>query len=471
MASRFRYLTLLAIVALLLAACGPNASSNTEQPSDEPSGAASGVAGASGEPTTGDVSGDLFAYGFGYETGDTVATARVDAVLELYPDVNIEFSESGFDSQGFLTALQSSDPPDLAHLPRNIIGSYIARGVLDPLDSCIESQGVDMGNFYDSAVNSVSADGTVFGFPEFFNTRLWVANDELFTEAGTPVADFDFGSWDDIAAANDAILQADGGVQRIGIDPKIPEFLAMWAVANGGQLISDDGLESLLDTPEVLEALEYTVGLVNAHGGDSAAFTDFRGTWDFFGAENEFATGQVGAFPIEQWYLNVLAENSPDAPVTGGLFISRDGSDPVTLEDGSAWAIVSASDNKEAACAVAAGMVSTDAWVAAANARAAERAADDLPFTGVYTANREADDEIFSSIVDLADHPNFEAAVQLVVDNQESAFGWPPSPAAEEFQQALTTAVNSALTGADPAAALQTADEEAQSAIDAAASQ
>jgi multiple sugar transport system substrate-binding protein len=45
----------------------------------------------------------------------------------------------------------------------------------------------------------------------------------------------------------------------------------------------------------------------------------------------------------------------------------------------------------------------------------------------------------------------------------------PASPASAEFQTAYQNAVNEVLEGADPASALATAQEEAQSAIDDAA--
>lgn len=463
-------------LVLLLAACGPNVDPGDEESEAPDSGgpAASGGAAPSGDAAGElEASGELFAYGFGYETGDTVAKARVDHTLEHYPDLDVTYSESGFDSQGFLAALQGSDPPDVVNIPRNVIGSYIARGTLAPLDDCLAQAGLDPEVFYEPAVNQVTVDDTLYALPEFYNTRVWLVNTDVFEEAGLNAEEFDFSDWDAIAQASEAIAVAEGNVERLGIDPKIPEFLAMWVRANGGQLLSDDGRESLLDTPEVAEAVQYTVDLIDAQGGGTA-FLEFRNDpsryGDFFGAENQFVTGTVGAFPMEQWYLNVLAENSPDAPVTARPFVTRDG-ETITLQDGNSWAIVEGTDNPDGACAFITSMVSTDAWIAAAEAREEERAAEGLPSTGVYTGNREADEMIFSEIVDLSEFPQFEEMVQVVRDGQESAFGFPPSPAGQEFQDALNDAVNRALTGEDVEIVLQEADEEAQTAIDRAAGQ
>jgi multiple sugar transport system substrate-binding protein len=471
---------LLVVIALVLTACGPNADSGDESEAPDPatSAAPSAAASAGGSAPAAsgggagemDASGDLFAYGFAYETGDTVAKERIDYTLEQYPDLNVTYSESGFDSQGFLAALQGSDRPDIVNLPRNVIGSYIARGALAPLDDCIGQAGIDTANFYEPAIAQVTVDGSVYALPEFYNTRVWLVNDSLFEEAGLNADEFDFGDWDAIEQASADIAQVDGGIERLGVDPKVPEFLEMWVRANGGQMLSDDGRESLLDTPEVAEALEFTVNLVNSQGGGTD-FLEFRNDpsayGDFFGPENQFVMNTVAAFPMEQWYLNVMAENTPDAPVSAHPFVTREG-EPITLQDGNAWAIVAESDNMEAGCAFIASMVSTEAWVAAAEARQEERTAEGLPSTGVYTGNREADEQIFGEIVDLAEFPQFQEMVDAVLEGQETAFGFPPSPAGQEFQDAVADAVNRALTGEDVATVLQEADQEAQAAIDSA---
>jgi multiple sugar transport system substrate-binding protein len=416
-------------------------------------------------PAGAEVSGELFAFGFGYETGDQVAQVRVDVFREQYPDVAIEFSESGFDGQGFLAALASGDPPDLVNLPRNEIGTYIARGVLEPLDECIEQQGVDTSVFYEGALSQVTVDDTIYAFPEFFNTRVWILNNAAFEEAGLDPATIDLSDWDALAAANEQLTRVENGeLTRIGLDPKLPEFLPLWAWANGAPLISEDGLTAQLDAPGVVEAVEATAAWHEPAGG-RATFLDFRDTWDFFGAENQYATDQLAGMPMEQWYLNVLAENSPDVEITVRPFETREG-EPITWADGNSWAIPTASENKEAACAFAATMTNADTWIAAAEARAETRAEEGLPNTGVYTANSAADEVIFSEIVDLSDMPTFAEAVQVVVDNQANAFGMPPSPAAAEFQTAYQDAVNSVLEGTDPAEAMAAAQEEAQSAID-----
>jgi multiple sugar transport system substrate-binding protein len=467
-----RILAILAVLTLVLAACGQGDESPTATAGgpDETDSVSSPAGSPDETAATGgmEASGDLFAYGFGYETGDVIAKTRIDYAQEQYPDLNVTFSESGFEDQGFLTALASGDAPDVVNLPRNRIGTYIARGVLEPLDDCFSKAGVDPSIYRQAAVDQVTVDGSMYAIPEFYNTRIWIANNTVFEDAGLDPADVDWSSWDAIAEANEALLQANGDVSVIGIDPKLPEFVQLWVAAAGGQIMSDDGMESLLDTPEVAEAVTFGKELIEAHGGVTP-FLDFRGTWDFFGAENQVAADQIGAWPMEQWYLNVLAESSPDEEITVLPFMTT-GGEPITLMDGNASAIVAGTDNSDAACAFITATTSTDAWVASAEARAEERDADGLPNTGVYTANSEADEIIFGEIVDLSEYPALDEAVQTVLEVQDSAVGLPPSPAQSEFVTAMSDAINRALTGEiSVEEALAQADQEAQDAIDAAA--
>lgn len=458
MSPRRTLLVALMVVALLLAACG----GSEETPPASAGGSEGGSEGAAA------VSGPLFAFGFGYESGDEIAKVRIDRFREEFPDANVSFSESGFEEQPFLSALASGEPPDVVNLPRNTIGTYIARGVLAPLDDCIAQQGIDMGVFYDAAVSQVTVEGITYALPEFFNSRVWIMNNKAFKEAGLNPQELDVSDWDAIAEANQQLTKTNGNrITRIGIDPKLPEYLPLWSWANNSPIISEDGLTSQLEAPGVAEALEFSNSIHEAAGGRTQ-FLDFRDTWDFFGAKNQFATDQLGANPYEQWYLNVLADVSPNVDITVRPFETREGEE-FTWSDGNAWAITADSDNPGAACAFIDLMTSKEAWVEAAEERTRMRGQDDKPNLGVYTGNREADEVIFADL-DNSKWPSFEQAVATILEVQETARSIPPSPAAAAFETAWTAAVDGVMTGGDdPAEALAGADQEAQDAIEAAA--
>jgi multiple sugar transport system substrate-binding protein len=294
-------------------------------------------------------------------------------------------------------------------------------------------------------------------------------NNQAVKEAGLSPTDVTTNDWSKLAPMAQKLTVTRGDkLQRIGFDPKIPEFLPMWVKANGGAMLSDDGKTAQLNDPKVVEALATTAGIVQASGGWNR-LKSLRDSFDFFGAKNEFVKDQLGAFPMEDWYLNVLAEASPNVDITVAPFKDRQGN-PITFVTGSAWAIPKGAKNPAAACQFAKTMTEASTWVAAAKARVAARAKKQLPFTGLYSGNKVADEQIFGEIYKPADNPKFDDAVQTVLGVQDVAFATPPSPAGAEFQKAWQDGVNRVLTGQmEPARAMERAQREAQAALDKAA--
>ena len=307
MARSNSFLPILAALAVLLAACGPNADDDA---GDAAGGAPDGAA-PTGSSMTGELeaSGEIFVYGYSYENGDEIATTRVDHFTEQFPDIDVTYSESTFAPQELLTALQGSDPPDVIRMPRNVIGSYIQRGVFEPIDSCLGRAGVDPTGYRDAAIQQLTIDGTLYALPEAFAVRAWLIDNVLFEEAGLDPATFDWSDWDAIREANTTILESTDA--KVGIDAKVSDPLTadmfpLWVAANGGQLVADDGTPQL-NSPEAVEALEFVASMVEPYGSH-ADFLDARGqTGDFFGAENQFALHLEGAFPMQQFYLNTCA--------------------------------------------------------------------------------------------------------------------------------------------------------------------
>jgi multiple sugar transport system substrate-binding protein len=448
-----RLAALVAVLSLVVAGCGGVGGGGDEKPQTGGSG--------------GSVSGTLTTFGFSLP--DEIATTRVDTFKKAYPQVQVKITEGGFDEQQFLSAVASGAPPDLIYLDRETIGTYAARQAIQPLDDCIAKAQIDMSQYRPAAVRQVTVDGKVYGIPEFYSVRVMMINNKAVKEAGLSPAEIDTTDWAKLAGMAAKLTVTKGGkLQRIGLDPKIPEFLPLWVKANGGALLSDDGKKAQLNDPKVVEALTTTAGIVQADGGWNK-LKGLRDSFDFFGAKNQFAKDQLGAFPMEDWYLNVLAEASPDVDISVTPFKDRQGN-PLTFVTGSAWAIPKGAKNPDAACQFAKTMTEASTWVAAAKARAAARAKKKLPFTGLYSGNKVADEQVFSQVYKPSGEAKFDDAVQTVLGVQDVAFATPPSPAAAEFQKAWQDAVNRVLTGQmEPAAALERAQREAQAALDKAA--
>jgi multiple sugar transport system substrate-binding protein len=289
-------------------------------------------------------------------------------------------------------------------------------------------------------------------------------NNDVARAAGVNVADIQTTNWPRLAAANKKLLRIEGGrVTRIGFDPKLPEFFPLWVKSLGKDLISKDGLRAQLNSPEAIRALTFAVSLINAHGGWNR-FKAFRDTFDFFGRENQYAKNQLGAMPIESFYYNVLAEGAP-VDITAKFWTNRRGG-PITMLSGNAWGIPRGAQNADLACKYIKALQSVNAWVAVAKARFDLRKRQNRAFTGLYTANTQADVKIYEDIYQRTGTKQFDDAVTLLVRAPRYGFAIPLSPASAEFQQAWTDAVNRVLERRQsPKQALDQAQREAQTAI------
>ena len=397
-----------------------------------------------------------------------MTSARVDRFTTAYPNVKLTFSTGGFDAQSFLAALGGPDRPDVVRIPRDRLGTYVARGALEPLDDCIGQTGTDMSNFYDAAMKQVTIDGKVYGMPEFYWVTNWLIDTDLFKQAGLNPATWNVSDWNQIKTANDSLLNKTR--TKVAIDPRVSvdgDRFPMWVAAAGGQMLSDDGKESKLDTSEVADALNFTKSLIDAQGGLTRFTSALSQTGNFLSGD-EFKKSLEAAFPMQQWYLDVLAGAAPKTRFTVRPFLGKSGQ-PITFEEGDSLSIVATSDNKDAACAFVTSMVSADTWIAAAMQRQQEAISSKKIQTGSVTGNRAADQQIFSTTVDLSRNRTFASAVDTFNSTLDHAFGMPATPGAEEFRQAWVDAVNSVLGGdKDAQTALQQADQRAQAAIDSA---
>jgi multiple sugar transport system substrate-binding protein len=408
--------------------------------------------------------------GFDCTKGDDIATSRIAEFKKKYPQVTLNCTEGGLDDQQFLTAVRSSNPPDLIYMDRSKIGGFASQQAIQPMDDCVSKAAIPMSDFREAAVQAVKFKDKVYGIPEFLNVAVIVVNNKVASEAGVDPATLDMSNWDALKAANEKMLKkGNNKITRLGFDPKLPEFLPLWAKINGVDILSPDGKTSNLDDPKVAEALTAARDLILAHGkaADFFAARDALSP-DFFGAGNPIAKGVLGAFPIEQFFLNVMAGNSPDVDITALSPKGRDGQ-PVSYATGLTWALPQGSKNVDAACALASTMTAKDTWIAASTQRAEKRKADKKPYTGTYTGNKPADDQIFSTLVDLSAMPKFDAAVKATLVASDHAFALPPTGGSVDFEKAWRDAVNRVLNeGADPAAALKEADADGQAALDAA---
>jgi len=313
MSGRWKRIGLLtATAALAVAAAASLANAKTDK------GAGAGAAAAT----------NLSIMGFG-TNGDDVAKTRY-ALAEKAVGGNVDAPNGSFDDQQFLAAVAARDVPDLVYFGRDKVGTYAARGALVPLTSCIKSHKISTKQYRKAALSEVTYKSKIYAIPEFYDVRTVIVNLDVLAKANVKLADLNTKNWAKLKTAARKLYTTSGGkVSRIGFDPKLPEFFPLWAKANGADILSKDGLHPHLNDPGAVAALTYAISLINAQGGWDK-FKSFRDTWDFFGKKNQVAEDQIGAWPMEQWYYNVLAGSSPQVKIHALPF-------PFLARKGRAW--------------------------------------------------------------------------------------------------------------------------------------
>jgi ABC-type glycerol-3-phosphate transport system substrate-binding protein len=193
----------------------------------------------------------------------------IDVVTVPYP----EYQER------LLLAVQGGNAPDISTVDQIWNSAFGVAGAIVPLDDMIAmSETVSEENFFPGAWESATYAGSTWGVP--FNVDVWsftFYNADLLEAAGVdPESTV---TWEGLAAAAEALTDADNGQFGIGLFGHRGEdtvvVMNSFIYSNGGFILDADNTCGLTE-PEAIEALEFMVslqpyapeGILNASSGD-----------------------------------------------------------------------------------------------------------------------------------------------------------------------------------------------------------
>ena len=390
-------------------------------------------------------SGPLEAWAF--DNADDVGEARIAYAADALPDVDVQLDQTTFDAQKFTTRVASGDVPDVVQMDRNFVATYAAQDLIQPLDACYAANDVDPGErFYESVAADVTYDDQIWAVPQFFQPPAIIVDRRVLQEAGLGTDDIDTSDPDRLVAAAEAMYQESGGdPTRLGFDGVWASQAALFILGQGGQIVDDDG-KPTLDDPRNVAGLELEKRLADAQGG-YAVGKSFSDTFDTFGDRNQFVADQVGAQIAAQWYVSVLSPYRDEVDITAVPFRDADG-DPFAVAGGTAYVVPVGADNPDAACAWALALTEQDAWLAAAEARAASLAeTPGAVNAGLFTGSPAADDAIRQQYVTPSGDQGFDETIATYYDAVSSGTTVGASPAGQQIQSDLQNAVTSYLLG------------------------
>ena len=123
---------------------------------------------------------------YGYGPGDDVQENRATyAAASAHGHRRSTVPPATSTTRSFLTRLASGDVPDLVRMGRPRVAQYAAKGVLQPMDSCVASV---KKQYRVGALRAMTYSGHIYGLPEFTNQITLIVNQSAFKDAGVPVS-------------------------------------------------------------------------------------------------------------------------------------------------------------------------------------------------------------------------------------------------------------------------------------------
>lgn len=286
-----RALALLMVLALLLTAC------TTAAPVAAPAAEDAAASEAAAAPAAG----TLQLMGWASSDAENVRLQEiVDGWNTANPDTQVQLNLVPDYDTKLQTALAGGSPPDLFYIDSFRLPDLVAAGAVAP----IGDQLTDPDDFYPSMRQAFTIDGVFYCPPKDFSTLALQYNKDLFDAAGVayPTADW---TWEELAAAAEALTDADAGVYGMVLSPDFARMIAFLYQA-GGSVATDDFSAMTLDSAEALEAAEFYVSLVA--NGFAAQPADLDSGW----AGEAFGKGKAAMSMEGNWIISFLADQFPD---------------------------------------------------------------------------------------------------------------------------------------------------------------
>lgn len=230
----------------------------------------------------------------------------------------------GMSAQKLLTSIVGGVAPDVVLQDRFTVADWASRGAFTPLDDFIAGdKGKDpacpnQDDYYPAVWNEASFEGKVYGIPQAADNRALYWNRAIFRSKAKELRAAGLDperaprTWTEVLAYGRILTEflPDGRLKRAGFMPNYGNvWLYMYAFQNGADFMSADGHTCTLDSPAVVQALEFVVKGYDLIGGYDKAKAFESG---FLSRENgPFYTGQVAMLINGDWALNEISRFAP----------------------------------------------------------------------------------------------------------------------------------------------------------------
>ncbi len=325
--TRIRAVALLAVAGLSVTGCGRD------------SGGGAGDEGQGEAIEDGKAGGTIEVWAMGTEGEALEGFAQ--AFSEANPDAKVEVTAVPWDGahDKIANAIAAGETPDVSLIGTTWMGEFAEAGGIDPIPEGL----VEEGDFFPGAWESTEVGGTSYGVPWYVETRALYYRTDLAEQAGwsQPPA-----SWDELRQFATDLQQKAGATNGLQLQAGLTgawQTMMPFAWSAGAELTDADGAEYTLDSPEMVEGLEY----YSSFFADGLSSTDKLDPGEL---ESGMADGSIGSFISGPWHADLVEEAgvAPDqyavAPLPG-----TDSAPGNSFVGGGDLAVFADADNKDGA--------------------------------------------------------------------------------------------------------------------------
>ncbi len=200
-------------------------------------------------------------------SGDSIAqfTEMLDTYNASQSDVHITYQYVEAMEQKLLTAIAGGETCDVVLWDRFNTSTYAPKGALLALDDYIKEDNIDLGMFFEPAVDELMYDGKLYGLPTMVDTRVLFCNIDLLEEAGVDYKSIV--TWDDLRdAAIKATKRNDKGeLEQSGYLMNDLGLFSAYLMQAGGKLIDESTTPPTVafNSPAGLAVLNFWDQMIN----------------------------------------------------------------------------------------------------------------------------------------------------------------------------------------------------------------
>jgi multiple sugar transport system substrate-binding protein len=270
----FRSFGAVAIVTVLIGACGGGASPATSQAPATPGGSAGQSGGASATPVAYSGPPVTIEYSIWGDPQEITSQKKIaDAFKKVEPNITVNVTVSDWDAywDKLQAGLAGGAAPDVFAMDGPLFPDYQSRDQLLDLKPYVDKEGYDLTQLADQGVaDFTTADGGQYGLPRDLNVIALYYNKKMFDAAKVPYPDetWDWNKLVEVAKQLTKDTNGDGKTDQWGFYTETTDMENYWLSLvwqNGGDVIAADGKSTVINTPEAAGGIQFLQDLIWKH--------------------------------------------------------------------------------------------------------------------------------------------------------------------------------------------------------------